>query len=128
MLTVLAAFLVNNVLVVWFGFPGLRGIGAEGGGTRLGQPRCSTPLPIAARYRGGLHQSPNRSLRWDAHLVHRFNVYLIRALFWSIFLVGLFDASIAFLRAEASTCRCSATASARASPGRTSSAPGSTCR
>lgn len=44
--------------------------------------------------------SQSRALRWDAHLVHSFNVYLIRAIFWSVFLVGLIDASIAFLRAE----------------------------
>ena len=29
MLTILLAFLVNNILVVWFGFPGLRGIEAN---------------------------------------------------------------------------------------------------
>ena len=44
MLTVLAAFLINNVLVVWFGFPGLRGIGGfDGFGRRRGRPgfgRC----------------------------------------------------------------------------------------
>jgi TRAP-type mannitol/chloroaromatic compound transport system permease small subunit len=98
MLTLLAAFLTNNTLVVWFGFPGLRGLGAD--------------TPMAAWVQIGLYAvalavavalvlaSQNRSLRWDAHLVHRFNVYLIRALFWTVFLVGVADASIAFLRSE----------------------------
>ncbi len=98
MLAVLVAFLANNILVVWFGFPGLRGIGAEGGA--LGWVSLGLYAAAAAVALAVVFTSPNRSLRWDAHLVHRFNVYLIRALFWSIFLVGVFDAGIAFLRAE----------------------------
>ncbi len=98
MLTVLAAFLVNNILVVWFDFPGLRGIGGEGG--LLGFASVALYGAALAGAIAIVVMSPNRSLRWDAHLVHRFNVYLVRALFWSIFLVGLFDATIAFLRAE----------------------------
>lgn len=98
MLAVLAGFLVNNVLVVWWGYPGLRGFGTEAAtdawvqlavyGVAVG---LSVALVLASR---------NRSLRWDAHLVHSFNVYFIRALFWSVFLVGIADASIAFLRSE----------------------------
>ena len=101
MLTILLAFLVNNILVVWFGFPGLRGIGTEGG--LLGWASLALYAIALAVAVAIVFTSPNRSLRWDAHLVHRFNVYLVRALFWSIFLVGLFDASIAFLRSEGLT-------------------------
>lgn len=98
MLTVLAAFLINNILVVWYGFPGLRGIGGEGG--LLGYASIALYAAALAGAIAIVVMSPNRSLRWDAHIVHSFNVYLVRALFWSIFLVGLFDATIAFLRAE----------------------------
>lgn len=98
MLTLLVAFLVNNILVVWFDFPGLRGIGGEGG--LLGFASVALYGAALAGAIAIVFTSPNRSLRWDAHLVHRFNVYFVRALFWSIFLVGLFDATIAFLRAE----------------------------
>lgn len=101
MLAMLAAFLINNVLVVWFGFPGLRGIGSEGGAA--GWVNLALYILAIAGALAVVFTSPNRSLRWDAHLVHRFNTYLIRALFWAIFLVGLFDASIAFLRAETLT-------------------------
>ncbi len=98
MLTVLVAFLVNNILVVWFDFPGLRGIGGEAG--LFGWASVALYGAALAGAIAIVFTSPNRSLRWDAHLVHRFNVYLVRALFWSIFLVGVFDATIAFLRAE----------------------------
>ncbi|MCB1337943.1 MAG: TRAP transporter small permease subunit [Maritimibacter sp.] len=97
-LTILVAFLINNVLVVWFGFPGLRGLTTGAGAlawVNLGLFVAALVLALAV-----VLASPNRSLRWDAHLIHRFNVYFVRALFWSIFLVGLFDATIAFLRAE----------------------------
>lgn len=98
MLTILAAFLVNNALVVWWGFPGLRGFGTDAAGNawvQLGVYVVAVAIAVVL-----VVTSRNRSLRWDAHLVHAFNTYLIRALFWSVFLVGLFDATIAFLRAE----------------------------
>ena len=98
MLAILGAFLINNILVVWFGFPGVHGIRGEGG--LLGWANLGLYAVAIAGAIAIVVTSPNRSLRWDAHLVHRFNVYLVRALFWSIFLVGLFDATIAFLRAE----------------------------
>jgi TRAP-type mannitol/chloroaromatic compound transport system permease small subunit len=97
-LTILAGFLVNNVLVVWWGFPGLRGFGsgaASGAWVQLGIYAVAIAIAVAL-----VLASRNRSLRWDAHLVHSFNVYFIRALFWSVFLVGIADASIAFLRSE----------------------------
>lgn len=97
-LTILAAFLINNALVVYFGFPGLRGFGAEGAG---GAWVHATIYVIAIAAAGAIVGSNlSRSLRWDAHLIHSFNVYLIRGLFWAVFFIGIADAGIAFLRAE----------------------------
>lgn len=98
MLTILAGFIINNALVVWWGFPGLRGLGSGDSGAawmQAGIYAIAVAVAVAL-----VISSRNRSLRWDAHLVHAFNIYLIRAIFWSVFLVGLADASIAFLRAE----------------------------
>lgn len=95
-LGVLAAFLINDVLIVWFDFPGLRNIATDAGAW---VEAVLFVLGIAGAFAIVL-TSQSRALRWDAHLVHSFNVYLIRAIFWSVFLVGLIDASIAFLRAE----------------------------
>lgn len=99
MLGVLAAFLVNNAFVVWGGFPGLRGLGTDPGAW------LSVALYVVGIAAGFaiVLSSPNRSLRWDSHLVHAFNAYLIRALFWTVFLTGLVDAGIAFLRVEGLT-------------------------
>lgn len=96
MLGVLAAFLINNAFVVWGGYPGLRGLGAN--------PSAWLSVALFAvgivAGIGFVVSSPNRSLRWDAHLVHAFNTYLIRGLFWTVFLTGIIDAGIAFLRVE----------------------------
>ncbi|GHF01825.1 hypothetical protein GCM10016455_23580 [Aliiroseovarius zhejiangensis] len=97
-LTVLAAFLINNVLVVGFGFPGTQAFlngSAPGGWVHVALYAVAIAVAVAVVLRGR-----TTSLRWDAHRVHRFNVYLIRALFWAVFLIGVADATIAFMRAE----------------------------
>ncbi|MCP5037317.1 MAG: TRAP transporter small permease subunit [Rhodobacteraceae bacterium] len=84
----LAAFLANNVLVVGYGFPqaGLAtlAIGIVGIGIAI-------IFAIVTR---------ETSLRWDAMRIHRFNVYLIRACFWVVLLVGITDSTIALMRVE----------------------------
>ena len=95
-LTVLVAFLINDVLVVHFHLPGLRQLGAA--------PGAWASLALFALAVGGalalVAMSPNRALRWDAHLIHSFNVYLVLAQCWSVFFVGIADISIAFLRVQ----------------------------
>jgi TRAP-type mannitol/chloroaromatic compound transport system permease small subunit len=44
--------------------------------------------------------SSSSSLRIDAKNLHHFNVYLIRAFFWTIIFTGLIDFFIAFMRVE----------------------------
>jgi len=99
MLAVLAAFLINNILNVGFGFPLLgQLISGDFGITSLVPWAIyALCLIIAGLY---VSRTPNTSLRWDGAKVHGFNVYLIRALFWSVFFVGLADALVAFMRIE----------------------------
>ncbi|MDE9450059.1 TRAP transporter small permease subunit [Aliiroseovarius sp. Z3] len=97
-LTILAAFLINNVLIVGFGYPGTQSIvsgAAPGGWVHLALYVTAIVAAVAIVLR-----DKTTSLRWDAHRVHNFNVYLIRALFWAVFLIGIADATIAFMRAE----------------------------
>ncbi len=96
MLAVLAAFLINDVLVVWFDFPGLRSLGQNSAAwIELGLYAVAIALAVAY-----VLMHPSRALRWDAHLIHHANLYLVRALFFTVLFVGVADAAIAFLRAE----------------------------
>lgn len=97
-LTILAAFLVNNVLVVGFGFSGTKAFlsgTASGGWVHLALYAVAIAAAAAI-----VMKDITVSLRWEAHRVHAFNIYLIRALFWAVFLIGIADATIAFMRAE----------------------------
>lgn len=99
MLSVLFAFLVNNVLVVGYGFPGLAGMfsGSATPQTWIQAAIYAVCIAVGVIY---VIVTPDRALRWDARGIHNFNCYLIRALFWSVLLVGVVDAAIAFLRVE----------------------------
>jgi TRAP-type mannitol/chloroaromatic compound transport system permease small subunit len=98
MLATLAAFLINNVLDVGFGFERAATLITDGNMAAL-VPFLVYVITIGL---GILYVLTNRqvALRWDAHIIHKFNVYLIRACFWSVFLVGVADTAIAFMRVE----------------------------
>ncbi len=90
LLALLAAFLINNILELAFDVT-----------TEL---RFNNPVPVlvyiisivvAILY---TVQTPRRSLRADGEAVHKFNVFLIRSVFWGVFLVGVADVAVAFIR------------------------------
>ena len=93
MLAVLAAFLINNYLSYWLGMPG-----ASLGGAGLAQ----AALYLLAVVVSSLFVLRNkaRSIRREGQMMSAFNVYLVSALFWGVFLVGATDAAISFLRVE----------------------------
>jgi TRAP-type mannitol/chloroaromatic compound transport system permease small subunit len=92
-------FLVNNVLVVGADMPGVRpllsGIITTQSGFQLGIYIVSITGALWF-----VRQTRDTSLRWDAMRIHAFNVYLIRAMFWSVLFVGIIDCAIAFMRVE----------------------------
>ncbi len=97
MLAVLAAFLINNVLNVGFEFPHVTALFDGNMGALVPALIYVAAIALAFLY---VLTSSSVALRWDAHIIHKFNVYLIRACFWSVFLVGIADTAIAFLRVE----------------------------
>jgi len=97
MLTLLAAFLINDVLMVGFGYPSAFTAFSAGGKALVTAAIYLAALAVAA---GLVLRSPSRSIRRDAALIHRFNLYLIRAFFWTVLLVGFVDVTIAFMRVE----------------------------
>lgn len=99
MLAVLLAFLVNNVLIVGFGFPGLKGMfsGEATGQTWIQAAVYVLCIAVSIFY---VVATPDRALRWDSRNIHHFNIFLIRWMFWAVLLVGVVDATIAFMRVE----------------------------
>ncbi|MEM7299833.1 MAG: TRAP transporter small permease subunit [Pseudomonadota bacterium] len=97
-LSILVAFLISNVLVVAYRFPGADQA-FTGGGTQAYIQLALYILAIVVAV-GGVLKTPNRSLRWDARIICDFNIYLVRACFWTVLFVGLIDFAIAFMRVE----------------------------
>lgn len=98
MLAILAAFLINNVLIVGFDLPNASTV-FSGGGAKAGVTLGIYLVAIILAVSFALRTSAT-SLRRDAMRIHNFNVYIIRACFWVVLLVGLADATIAIMRVE----------------------------
>ncbi|MCB1385196.1 MAG: TRAP transporter small permease subunit [Nitratireductor sp.] len=98
MLGLLAALLINNVLDVGFDYPGVFAIFHGGGSAAWLQVAiCLLGLAAAAAV---VLRHPRRSLRYEASLIHGFNLYLVRALFWAVLFCGVVDAVCSFMRVE----------------------------
>ena len=96
-LAAMTAFLINNILEVGFGFPGLTEIFSGSAGAWV---PALVYVALAALAIANVLRTPSRTLRMDAQSIHNFNIYLIRALFFAVFFVGIADAAIALLRTE----------------------------
>jgi TRAP-type mannitol/chloroaromatic compound transport system permease small subunit len=94
----LAAFLINNALNVGWGSPGLSTMFSDGVGAAM-QPLLIYILCVGAGIAVALSR-PNAGLRADAAKIHGFNLYIVRALFWIVFLTGIVDATLAVMRVE----------------------------
>lgn len=98
MLALIAAFLINNVLIVAYDFPTLEVL-FDGTDGRVGVLVAVYVLALAvAAY--FVHRTPDRALRYDARAITRFNAWLIRGCFFAVLFVGIADSVIAFLRVE----------------------------
>ncbi|MEM8841510.1 MAG: TRAP transporter small permease subunit [Pseudomonadota bacterium] len=102
MLFLLAAFMLNVVLTFWGGLPGIAPV--MGWNTQPAGAISFLQLALYAVAVAGAcafaFLTPGRTLRQDSARIHNFNLFLIRAAFWVVFLVGLTDAVISFLRVE----------------------------
>ncbi|MEM6938583.1 MAG: TRAP transporter small permease subunit [Pseudomonadota bacterium] len=98
MLAILAAFLINNVLIVGWDYPGAFAVFTGFTLQALVNLVIYLVCLLAAAY--FVLSDPYRSLRRDALGIHRFNSYVIRASFWAVLLCGFADAAIALGRVE----------------------------
>ena len=92
------SFLVNNILVLSLSYPAFYSI--------FNQLNISSFIIIGIYILGVVFPisfvilSQSNTLRFDAQMLHKFNVYLIRSCFWAVILVGLTDFIISFMRVE----------------------------
>ena len=97
-LSLIFCFLINNILVIGFDYPTFYNIFTDFDTSSflvlfLYIIGFFTPISFVLL-------SSSSSLRIDAKKLHYFNIYLIRAFFWTIIFTGLIDFIIAFMRVE----------------------------
>ncbi len=97
-LAALLAFMINNILNVWYDYPGAKAVLSDGGTPAYLQFFIYGVLIALAIF--WVICTPYRALRWDARKISNFNAYLIRGLFFAVLFVGIADATISFLRVE----------------------------
>lgn len=98
-LSVLAAFLINNILIVWYDFPGVMALAGESSsaGALIQAAIYGAAIALAVVY---VMATPDQALRWDARRISDFNAWIVRGAFFAVLLVGVVDALIAFGRVE----------------------------
>ena len=92
------AFLIDNVLIVTFNFPGLFSIFSKV--TFLALTELFLYIATISLIIFFIFKNKDSSLRTDAKFLHDINIYIIRSCFWIIFLTGIVDITIAFFRVE----------------------------
>ena len=107
-------FLANNVLTVWFEWPGLKQLFAHYG--IFGFKKLSTPLDGAVLNLSYIQlsfyfisfivviyyvlKSINQTLETDAKILTNITAYIVRSSFWAVLIVGIADFLISFLVVE----------------------------
>jgi len=113
-LAITFVFLVNNILTVWFDWPGIKQLFAQYGlfgFKKLNRPLEGSTLTFAFIqlffYLVSLFavvfyvlKSIKQSLESDAKILTNFTAYIIRSSFWAVLIVGIADAIVSFMVVE----------------------------
>ncbi len=99
MLVVLAIWLVNTVLTLSYGWPGVGSLLEDGISIGGVVQLLLYVAGIAAAVLWSMRQG-TRPLRRDSDNISRFNAWLVRAAFFAVLFVGIGDTVISFLRIE----------------------------
>ena len=92
----LAAFLTNNFLNIYFGFQGLSGLFKSVSGTALISFLIYLLSIVVAIWQ--VNRTLNESFREQACRLHNFNVYFLRGCFFAVLFIGCVDFTLALLR------------------------------
>ena len=107
-------FLFNNVLTVWFDWPGVKNLFSHYGlfgFKKLSKPLEDTVLTFAYLqlffYLASIllsifyvNRSIKQTLTADSEILNKFTAYIIRSSFWAVLIVGIADLIISFLVVE----------------------------
>ncbi len=113
-LAITFVFLVNNILTVWFDWPGIKQLFSQYGlfgFKKLNKPLEGSTLTFAFIqlffYLVSLFvvvfyvlKSIKQSLESDAKILTNFTAYIIRSSFWAVLIVGIADALVSFMVVE----------------------------
>ncbi len=113
-LAITFVFLINNVLTVWFDWPGIKQLFSQYG--LFGAKKLSKPLEGSVLTFAFIQlffyfisvllvifyvfRSINRTLESDAEILTKFTSYIIRSSFWAVLIVGLADFIVSFMVVE----------------------------
>jgi TRAP-type mannitol/chloroaromatic compound transport system permease small subunit len=96
------AFLLNNYLTNWRGWPGPTTLFSSSADADILFPLIQAGIYVLgiALSIGAVLATKSRMLRPDCEIIFAITAYIIRAAFWSVFLIGLADMVVSFLRVE----------------------------
>ena len=113
-LAITFVFLLNNVLTVWFEWPGIKKLFSHYG--LFGFKKLSKPLEDSILTYSYIQlflyfisilfavfyvlKSIKQTLETDAEILTNFTAYIIRSSFWAVFIVGLADLLVSFMVVE----------------------------
>ena len=113
-LAITVVFLINNVLTVWYDWPGIKQLFSQYG--LFGFKKLSKPLEESVQTFAFIQlffyfisvllvifyvfKSINRTLESDAEILTKFTAYIIRSSFWAVLIVGLADFIVSLMVVE----------------------------
>ena len=93
------AFILNNYLTVWRGWPGAGGV-LSGNVDALALVQVALYLAAVLGAAAYVLRTPRTPLRVDGERLGGIVQFMIRAAFWAVLLIGIVDSVISFLRIE----------------------------
>ena len=99
-IAVMTAFLFNNYLTHWRGWPGAAGFLQGSGDTALSLLQAGLYVLAVLGSAAYVLNTRDRALRPDTEIIFGITAYIIRAAFWAVFLIGFADMVVSFLRVE----------------------------
>ena len=110
-LAITFVFLINNVLTVWFEWPGVKKLFAHHG--LFGFKKLSKPLEDSVLTTAYIQlffyfastllaiiyvlKSIKQTLKTDSEFLTQFTAYIIRSSFWAVLIVGIADLIVSFM-------------------------------